>query len=375
MLRCESRPLCWLELRITPGRWTNCYPKSSISLTRNARDAGVLFPDLSRRATLAKRSMVCAQCKGLTCEDGMPLNETDKSWIREQIQLATKRQGWGKLTGFLKDWSGAGAAITILVFFFTQYTTYVEFRTRTSDRLDAIERALPWISANLELLKPHAGNTLPQVMKDNLSAQKNKELGLKTVAALAIQARESNVEADPKQIATVGDQLTSSQTLFTQKNSADAWHALTGLLSYYSALHALPSELKPLPFAVPHYDFGGTNGREEKGTIMYTGGLVPLDQAAVAEHIVSPERNPYIKEAPQTIIYRADSQDEINILDGHHLKNIVLVNITVYYGGGPVILENVTFVNCIFTLAQQDKCVSFGRSLFASNPVTFHTTG
>jgi hypothetical protein len=76
----------------------------------------------------------------------MPLNATDKAWITLEIQNALKRKGWGKLTGFLKDWSGAGAAITILVLFFTQWTAYVEFRTKTTDRLETIENSLKQIS-------------------------------------------------------------------------------------------------------------------------------------------------------------------------------------------------------------------------------------
>jgi hypothetical protein len=238
-----------------------------------------------------------------------------------------------------------------------------------------VNERLATMSATLELLKPHAKNTLPEIMKENLASQKNGNLGLKTVAALATQAREQNIAADPKQIATVGDQLTSSPELLKKKNNTDAWNALTGLLSYYTSLNALPMGLRPLPFGAPQYDFGGTNGVMELGQISYTGGLVPIDQAAVGEHIINPARNPDIKEAPQTVVFKANSQDEIAILDGHHLRNVVLINMTVYYGGGPVILENVSFVNCIFKLAQQDKCVSFGRSLFASNPITFHSTG
>jgi hypothetical protein len=43
----------------------------------------------------------------------MPLNEADRAWIRQEIQSAHKRLGIGKLTGFIKDWSGTGAAAAV----------------------------------------------------------------------------------------------------------------------------------------------------------------------------------------------------------------------------------------------------------------------
>ena len=315
-------------------------------------------------------------------ESEMALNSTDKAWITLEIQTALKRKGWGKLTGFIKDWSGAGAAAGILIFMLSQWGNYVEFRTQTNLRLTSIEGKLETINkqlasntASLALLNPHASNTLPQAIKDNLSVQKNNGLGLRTVAALAMQAKELNLQADPKQIGAVGGQLTSSPELLKPKNNGDAWDALTGLLSYYTTLNAIPMGLSPVPFGAPRYDLGYTEGKTVQGELLYTGGMVPIDQAAIGEHIVNPERNADIKEAPQTIVFKAKSQDEAVHLDRHHLRNVVIINMTIYYDGGPVILDNVTFINCIFKLAQQEKCVSFGRSLFASNPITFKTTG
>src|SRR6516165_5783623 len=81
----------------------------------------------------------------------MPLNETDKAWVRETIRDAHKRSRLGKFTSFLKEWSGVGAAMAFLLLVFTQWNTYIEFRTRTDDRLKSIEddlRILKKFSAN-----------------------------------------------------------------------------------------------------------------------------------------------------------------------------------------------------------------------------------
>ncbi len=313
----------------------------------------------------------------ISLNDDMPLNATDKAWITLEIQNALKRKGWGKLTGFLKDWSGAGAAITILVLFFTQWTGYIEFRTKTGDRLDAIEKILPQISASLELLKPHAGNTLPQVMKDAINNKSDRKIGLNTVAALATQAKEQGIAANPKEIAEVGHELTTIPALFTPQHSQsdDAWEALTGLLNYSSFLTTYSfGPLQPLPFGYSGYDFGGTEGKTFNVTVTYTGGMVPVAEAARGEHIIGPPQQFPSTLAPKTVVVQGKLEQFI-ILDQHHLKNIVFVNMSIEYSGGPVILDNVTFVNCVFHLARRPQCVDFGKSVFASTSTTFTNGG
>ena len=314
----------------------------------------------------------------LTENDEVALNDQDRAWIRQEINAAIRgRPLWHKILDFVP----MTGFIAICIFIITQWTAYVEFRTKTIDRLDAIEKILPHLSASIDLLNPHASNTLPQAIQQNL-LQKG-DLGLRTVAALAAQAKQQNVTADAKQIGEAGGVLASDKVLFTGKQSSDALGALASLLAYYSSLSSPPLSSGPgLPFPSsntspdhPNYDLGFTFGRGIEGTIEYSGGLVPIDQAAIAEHITNPERNPNLKLAPETITFTPYAAGAAIGLEGHHLRNVVLVNMTIEYHGGPVILENVTFINCVFHLAPIDSCLSFSRSLFASNPVTFKTVG
>lgn len=82
-------------------------------------------------------------------EDTVPLNEQDKAWIRETIQTAHKARGWSKLARFIKDWSGTGAAVAIVLFTATQWTAYVEFRTTTNNELGELAKRLDKIDGNL----------------------------------------------------------------------------------------------------------------------------------------------------------------------------------------------------------------------------------
>jgi hypothetical protein len=91
----------------------------------------------------------------------MPLNDADRAWIRQEIQAAHKRQGWGKLTGFIKDWSGASAAVGILIFLATQWSGYIEFRTGTNIRLQNIEDSIKLIRRELSPLQIGALSSLP----------------------------------------------------------------------------------------------------------------------------------------------------------------------------------------------------------------------
>jgi len=128
--------------------------------------------------------------------------------------------------------------------------------------LQPINDRLAKITAQLETMKPQAGNTLPQVMENNLAGQKDNGLGLKTVAALATQAREQNVQADPAQIAEAGKQLAASRQFFTTGKD-DAWKAFVELLNYYSFLNSGYLGAQPLsPFIKTiDYDIGGTEGK------------------------------------------------------------------------------------------------------------------
>ena len=62
------------------------------------------------------------------------------------------------------------------------------------------------------------------------------------------------------------------------------------------------------------------------------------------------------------------------ILDGMHLKNVVLQNVTVVYQGGPVILENIYFVGCTFAINQSAASRELSATLLKPSPVSFTTS-
>lgn len=58
-------------------------------------------------------------------------------------------------------------------------------------------------------------------------------------------------------------------------------------------------------------------------------------------------------------------------LDDMYLKNVIIRNSIVSYNGGPVSLENVTFVNCIFKLSNAAAPRHFADRLLEATEVSF----
>jgi hypothetical protein len=58
-------------------------------------------------------------------------------------------------------------------------------------------------------------------------------------------------------------------------------------------------------------------------------------------------------------------------LDGHHFKNVIFENIQITYDGGPLILENVAFINCSFHLGQNEEVALFASNVLKSKEVVF----
>ena len=85
----------------------------------------------------------------------MPLNETDRGWIKQAIAeaLQNRFKGWKET---VRLWSIPSVALAILIFAFTQWEKYVEFRTHAGDRMDSIEQKVKNIEANVLAVARHA---------------------------------------------------------------------------------------------------------------------------------------------------------------------------------------------------------------------------
>ncbi len=65
---------------------------------------------------------------------------------------------------------------------------------------------------------------------------------------------------------------------------------------------------------------------------------------------------------PRYVIVDGPS-DGFNDLDEMRFKNIIFTNTAISYKGGPLVLDNVYFVNCTFTIARDSGGQRFAKSI------------
>jgi hypothetical protein len=150
----------------------------------------------------------------------MPLNDADRAWIREAIQTAHKTQGWGKLTRFVRDWSGAGAAVAIILLVFTQWTAYIEFRTNTNNSLNNINSSLTKID----------GELARQQLSDQASLSPNEfRAALPRLSSVVSTLRKQGLTVPPSVISGIQQKL-----LATDRAADGYWPTTAEFISYRS---------------------------------------------------------------------------------------------------------------------------------------------
>ncbi len=92
-------------------------------------------------------------------------------------------------------------------------------------------------------------------------------------------------------------------------------------------------------------------------------------QAAVMRKIGEEDPNSQLKTVPYHLLL----SDGAAVLDGQHFKNVTLSNMRIIYRGGPVILENVVFSDCMFEVQSTPNGQNFGEKLIANTQVDFAT--
>jgi hypothetical protein len=189
--------------------------------------------------------------KQISSRDVAPSTDSvDLSQIKVNLSEIKNDLGWHTKIG--------GLAITAILFLFAWFFLKHPNDSRedalkqreqiTADTTAAIQKAispvterLSVLTATIELLRPEAGKRLPAAMQENLHG--DAALGLETVKALAIQARQKHIETNPGELVAVSSALPSSP---------EGFDTMLALLDYRSFLNTTPAlrrvkVLPPLP--------------------------------------------------------------------------------------------------------------------------------
>jgi hypothetical protein len=185
-----------------------------------------------------------------------------------------------------------------------------------------------------------------------------------------IHAETSNIKLRPNVVEKTGKKfLDAAET----ESDPRAWDTALSFLDYRSFLNTDaqpilrdPQDDEPI-FHTYYYD-KWVEGTEH--TPMRVFGKVPLAQSARLNLI---GRN---FQAGRTfgnaflLIEGTGGNDSVYI-DGMDMKNILIRHANIFYEGGPVIMENICFVNCAFRLIQNSTTAQLAAKVLESPCITF----
>jgi hypothetical protein len=165
------------------------------------------------------------------------------------------------------------------------------------------------------------------------------------------------------------------------QSNPDAWSAALSFVDYRSFLNS--GSLPPLSAGIRRHskddnyelllnlsnDYGRPKDPLGISDQFLVGSATP-EEAARIEFMPNP---PKTSSGAKFIVLDWHRSDVALILDMTYLKNIVIRNATVRYGGGPVRLENVYFVNCTFEVPARPVGQSFAETVLSHGPATTFT--
>ncbi len=270
---------------------------------------------------------------------------------------------------------GMGLTIWLAVLPHLEHYQELQIKTEVSDalkeplgKIDKMETDIASINGTLKAWSPLM---VPQILKRSATLS-DKELldsltQLKNVAELATTEK---VPSSTKDVTSIGKRLIQ----FTSDNSgiaALAWDTTTSFLQYRSALNGLtpPDALasaKPLePNYHTLYSWGLAPGYE-RPKVASSGLTVPANQAAAAG-LIGEDFNKGRPNGPAFLVVTGGGVT----LDKMHLRNVIFVNVHVVYSGGPVQLQNVSFLNCTFQVAPVTNGRQFAEAVLAGPSTVF----
>jgi hypothetical protein len=104
-------------------------------------------------------------------------------------------------------------------------------------------------------------------------------------------------------------------------------------------------------------------------TIYFAGGKADSEHSARLEFLSNPQTVP-----SETGLFVVNGGLDAIMLDGMYMKNVIIRNAAIFYGGGKVRLENVTFVNCTFSFITNKPTFKLGDAILQAAQVTFSNT-
>jgi hypothetical protein len=178
-------------------------------------------------------------------QTNMALTEADKKWLSETFQPVHKQHGKSRIANLIKEWGSPAVAVVVLIFVLTEWSAYIEFRTRTNDRLGTIENKLTTSELRSQVSLPQSAfeKVLPEVRSEIATARKDQL----SVPPAVIEGLRSKLLASNSEAPDFWPTLSE----FVSYRSSLSYHAVTPAppknLFYYSFAKLLPDCTDSLP--------------------------------------------------------------------------------------------------------------------------------
>jgi len=303
-------------------------------------------------------------------EDSEDMKISTPEWEKIETIVATKiaeaiaplrPRGWRKALSLLREWGILAANISALITLlaitlaalgvaYSHLEKETEFRTNTARTLGDIQRQLTSLNLRAAASDPSSP----------LSRDAVKE-------ALA-NAKENDIQLPLRSIVQGG-----SAFIKAAMNESIAWEGAQEFLAYRSWL-TLASNIisreaiaafKPV-VASGAYSIPGRPGNPEP-KLYGIGAPVPIAQSARLEPIAAPRTQRTELGHEQILLVGG-----VASLEGMYLRHVILQDLTVSYIGGPVKLEDVSFIDCKFDFRNDEDGRKLGEEILKSSPVSIN---
>jgi hypothetical protein len=277
----------------------------------------------------------------------MALNETDRGWIKNAISEALKdhAKGWRET---LRTFSLPSVAAAILIFTFTQWDKYAEFRTHANDKLDNITGRVTEIEKipdQVKAIRRDLDHLLDLSAKETLQAGPVASLGkgaanqIKDAAEWAVQRK---LDINPTAIQKVSESLLKNP-------DKEKWDATIALLNLRSVVNTT------LDYAKQHVKATVQGGENVLFPSVGPGEWIEFVHAQFKLDGQPGERG----------LMRDSSGNPMRII-----PNFIFKDSVVEYRGGKVTLVNVFFENCKFIITNNDNGRRLAEAILAPFPDT-----
>ena len=205
---------------------------------------------------------------------------------------------------------------------------------------------------------------LTQRLTQAASDPKNPQ-SIKEVANILSSAKQQQLYIDPNVIKEAGNKFISTAT-----TPAVNQQVVRQFIDYRSFLNInlAPSPRNLQPFHAEATFSWLIRVDHPPGTISWSMKPGPVNPENSAQLRPLNGSNLISENAELLVV---EGKNVILLLDDLYARNVVFKNLCIEYKGGPVVLKNVYFVNCVFDFGPGNKTEELGKAILASTAVTF----